>query len=66
MARAGSHLELEIIRSIGGMLRLANGGDTLVDAGSAGVPLLGGWSPGTWRTSSPISRTNGASLSDDV
>jgi len=28
--------------SIEGILRLANGGDTLVDAGSAGVPLLGG------------------------
>lgn len=42
---AGTHLELGIIRSIGsivGILCLANGGDTLVDAGSAAVALLGG------------------------
>jgi hypothetical protein len=37
----GSHLELAIIRSIEGILRLANGGDTLVDAGFAAVALLG-------------------------
>lgn len=38
---AGSHLELGIIRSTEGILRLANAGDTLVDAGSAPVALLG-------------------------
>jgi hypothetical protein len=39
---AGSHLELAIVRSIEGILRVANAGDTLVDVGSAAVALLGG------------------------
>ena len=32
-------------------LLFADGGDTLVDAGSAAVALLGGWSPSIWRCS---------------
>jgi hypothetical protein len=45
-----THLALAIIRPIEGMLRLANGGGTAVDAGSPAGALLG---KGPWHLALP-------------
>jgi hypothetical protein len=47
---AEPHLELGIVRSIEGILRLAGGGDTLPDDGSAAVALLARRVRGIWRS----------------
>ena len=49
--RCNCHEPLAIIRLTAGIVRLANGGDTLVDVGSAAVALLGGGAVASWRFS---------------